>query len=64
MPLVLCAEESAVAEPPACAVLPVGPTPLLTGAREITGIAFIPIEIASHVPSAGIHTGVLPFKHA
>ncbi|MGB6355250.1 MAG: hypothetical protein WBF21_14850, partial [Steroidobacteraceae bacterium] len=53
LPPLLGAEESAGAAPPACAASLACAAPLLIGAREITGIAFIPREIASDVPSEG-----------
>jgi hypothetical protein len=58
LPLVLSPAGSADAAPPACsaalafAVRLTCAASLLIGSREITGIAFIPSEIASDVPSA------------
>jgi len=58
LPLVLSAAGSADVAPPACsavlmfAVRLTCAASLLIGNREITGIAFIPSEIASDVPSA------------
>jgi hypothetical protein len=60
LPLVLSPAASAEAAPPACSaalalvVRLTSAASLLIGSREITGIAFIPSEIASDVPSAAL----------
>ena len=51
LPSVFWAEKLADAAPPACASVFIGWATLMRGGREITGIAFIPAETASDVPS-------------
>jgi hypothetical protein len=51
LPSVFWAEKQADAAPPVCAAVFIGWATLMRGGREITGIAFIPVETASDVPS-------------